>query len=57
MPIILASQEAKIRRTMVQSQPRQNSSQDPILKIFNIRIHKKKAGGVVQEVEHQPRRP
>jgi hypothetical protein len=32
-PAILATQEAEIRRITVQSQPRANSSQDPILKI------------------------
>jgi hypothetical protein len=32
-PVILATQEAEIRRILVRSQPRQNSSQDPILKI------------------------
>jgi hypothetical protein len=31
MPVILATQEAEIRRNEVQSQPRANSSQDPIL--------------------------
>jgi hypothetical protein len=31
-PIILAIQEAEIRKIMVQSQPQANSSQDPILK-------------------------
>jgi hypothetical protein len=31
-PVILATQEAEIRRIMVQSQPRTNSSQDPISK-------------------------
>jgi hypothetical protein len=32
MPVILAMQEAEIRRIKVQSQPWTNSSQDPILK-------------------------
>jgi hypothetical protein len=32
MPVILATQEAQIRRIEVQSQPRQNSSQDLISK-------------------------
>jgi hypothetical protein len=32
MPIILATQEAEIRRIAVQSQPLANSSQDSILK-------------------------
>jgi hypothetical protein len=31
-PVILATQEAEIRRITVQSQPRANSSQDPISK-------------------------
>jgi hypothetical protein len=34
-PVILAAQEAEIRRIAVQSQPEANSSQDPILKIPN----------------------
>jgi hypothetical protein len=46
MPIILATQEAEIRRFMVQSQPQQKSSQDPISKILNT----KRAGGVAQGV-------
>jgi hypothetical protein len=45
-PIILATQEAEIRRIVVQSQPQANSSQDPISKKS---LHKK-AGGVVQGV-------
>jgi hypothetical protein len=36
-PVILATQEAEIRRIMVQSQPQANSSQDAISKIPNIR--------------------
>jgi hypothetical protein len=32
MPIILATQEADIRRIEVRSQPQANRSQDPILK-------------------------
>jgi hypothetical protein len=32
-PVILATQEADIRRTTVQSQPQANSSWDPVLKI------------------------
>jgi hypothetical protein len=32
MPVILATQDAKIRRNMVQSQLGQNSSQNPTLK-------------------------
>jgi hypothetical protein len=31
-PILLATQEAEIRRIEVQSQPRENSSRDPISK-------------------------
>jgi hypothetical protein len=46
MPVTLAIQEAEIRRTVVRSQPRQNSSQDPISKIH----HKKRAGGVAQNI-------
>jgi hypothetical protein len=42
-PLILATQEAAIRRTEVQSQPGQNSLQDPISKIPN---NKKRASGV-----------
>jgi hypothetical protein len=44
MPVILATEEAEIRRITVQSQPRQISSQDPVSKIPNT----KKAGGVSQ---------
>jgi hypothetical protein len=33
MPVILATQEAEIRRITVQSQPQANSSRDPISKI------------------------
>jgi hypothetical protein len=32
MPVILANQEAEIRRITVQSQPRKNSSQDSVVK-------------------------
>jgi hypothetical protein len=32
MPVILATEEAEIRRIVVQSQLRQNSSQDPLSK-------------------------
>jgi hypothetical protein len=32
MPVILATQEAEVRRIFVQCQPRKNSSQDPVLK-------------------------
>jgi hypothetical protein len=41
----MATQEAEIRRVEVLSQPG-NSSQDPIWK----KSHKKRAGGVVQDV-------
>jgi hypothetical protein len=41
------TQEAEIRRISVQSQPGQNSSKDPILKITNA---KKRAGGVAQGI-------
>jgi hypothetical protein len=37
-PVILATQEAEIKRMTVQNQPRQNSLQDPISK----KIHHKK---------------
>jgi hypothetical protein len=43
-PIILAPQEAELKRIKVQSQPRANSSRDPIYKILNI----KRASGVAQ---------
>jgi hypothetical protein len=35
MPVILATQEAQIRRIEVPNQPQGNNSQDPILKILN----------------------
>jgi hypothetical protein len=35
MPVIITTQEAAIRRIMVQSQPQANSSEDPISKISN----------------------
>jgi hypothetical protein len=47
MSVILATQEAEIRRTVVQSQPWANSSQDPILKKP---ITKKWAGGVPHDL-------
>jgi hypothetical protein len=40
MPVILAVQKAEIRRIVIQSQPRANSSQDPI----SIKLIKKKKG-------------
>jgi hypothetical protein len=47
MPVILATQEVEIRRTVVQSQPRQivpeTLSQKPIMK-------KRRAGGVAQGI-------
>jgi hypothetical protein len=49
MPVILATQEVEIRRIMVQSQPRANSSQDSISK-KTITKKKKKAGRVAQGV-------
>jgi hypothetical protein len=50
MPVILVWQ-AEIRRIMVQSQPGQISSQDPISKILNT---KKGWEGVAQAVECLP---
>jgi hypothetical protein len=47
MLIILAMKEAEIRRIVVQSQPRANSSWDTILKKS---LHQKRAGGVAQGV-------
>jgi hypothetical protein len=44
MPVILATQEAEIRKTAVQSQPKQIVLRDPILKT----LHKNRAGGVAQ---------
>jgi hypothetical protein len=44
MSVILATQEAEIRRMTVRSQPRQISSQEPISK----RNHTKRAGEVAQ---------
>jgi hypothetical protein len=35
MSVILATQEAEIRRIMVQSQPQANSSGNPLLKKFH----------------------
>jgi hypothetical protein len=45
-PVILATQEAEIRRIAVQSQPWANSSRELISK----KTHKKRAGGVAQVV-------
>jgi hypothetical protein len=44
-PVILASQEAEIKRIKVWSQPREVSSRDPISKKTH---YKKRAGGVAQ---------
>jgi hypothetical protein len=45
MPVNLATQEVEIRRISVQSQPRANSSWDPISKMPN----KKRTGGVAED--------
>jgi hypothetical protein len=45
-PVIPASQEAEIWRTVVRSQPEQNSSRDPISK----NLSRKRARGVAQGV-------
>jgi hypothetical protein len=45
-PIILVTQEAEIRRIMVQSQPWANNSRDPISK----NPSQKRAGGLTQGV-------
>jgi hypothetical protein len=50
MPVILVTQEAEIRRIVVQSQPQANSSQDPISKIPNT----KRANRVAQVTECLP---
>jgi hypothetical protein len=56
MPVILATQEAEIRRITVQGQPQANSLHDPILKKTH---HYKRGGGVAQdtdpEFQHQSR--
>jgi hypothetical protein len=44
MPVILATQEAEIRRISVRSQPKQIVPRDPILKT----LHKNRAGRVAQ---------
>jgi hypothetical protein len=46
MPVILASQEAEIRRTEVQSQPGEKSLRNPVLK----KAHQKRAGRMAQSV-------
>jgi hypothetical protein len=68
-PIILATQEAEIRRMVVRSQPRQISSRDPISKIPNTRTHtththihtyththNKRAGGVQAKKKKQKKK-
>jgi hypothetical protein len=45
MPVILATQEAGSRGMVVGSQARQNSSREPISKIYKTKI---RAGGVAQ---------
>jgi hypothetical protein len=50
MPVILATQEAEIRRIAVQRQPWANSSRDPISKIPNT----KQCWRMGQVVEHLP---
>jgi hypothetical protein len=42
MPVILATQEAEIRRIVVRSQPRQIFLRDPISKNPNTHTHTKK---------------
>jgi hypothetical protein len=42
MPVILATQEAEIRRIMAQSQPRASNSQDPVSKKKKKKSHTKK---------------
>jgi hypothetical protein len=49
--LLLATQEAEIRKITIGNQSWANSSKDPILKIPNT---KKGAGGVAQVVEHLP---
>jgi hypothetical protein len=45
MPVILATQEAEIRRITIRSEPRQTVPRDPILKNA---YHKKGTEGVTQ---------
>jgi hypothetical protein len=52
MPVILATQEAELRRITGRGQPQENSSQDPISKTPS----QKRAGGVNQVVEGLPTR-
>jgi hypothetical protein len=47
-PVILAIWEVEVRRTREQGQPRENISQDPIVKI----TRRKWTGYVTQAVEH-----
>jgi hypothetical protein len=49
-PIILATQEAEIRRIMVQSQPGQTAHETP----FQKHSTQNRASRVAQEVEHLP---
>jgi hypothetical protein len=46
MPVILATQEAKIRRIMVQSQPRQIVRET----LSQTKLSRKRAGGMAQGV-------
>jgi hypothetical protein len=52
-PIILATQEAEIRRIVVRSQPGANSSQDPISKKPNTKRTGRVAQGVGPEFKPQ----
>jgi hypothetical protein len=54
MPITLSAEETEIRRIKVQSQPTANSWRDPISK--KKPSQERRAGGVVQVVEHLPRK-
>jgi hypothetical protein len=57
MPLMLATQEAEIRRITVQSHPRQIVPQDPISKNKKKKTSQKRAGGVAQGVgpEYKPK--
>jgi hypothetical protein len=54
MPVILATQEAEIRRITVRSQPQQIAPQDPIQKKTHHKKKKKRkrTGGVAQGIGH-----
>jgi hypothetical protein len=55
MPVILATQKAQIRRIAVGSQPRANSSRDPISKKKKKKIAKKHgARGVAKLASMRP---